>query len=274
MKMSDNETKTRKPPLCSNCNQLGHSKSSTLCPINIENNNKLFKSIKDNILQTDIFDNLNEIIDKLSIELNISNNKCDTLYRDIPMTELLNRPISIEKLKNILDNNTKDCYECKSNIICITDDTMKIWKNNMICDICWIKYTDDINDIWHKVRQYKSMICAICNKEQKHIKERFHYDHLSMFNKGNSICSMVNSGCNLEDIYKEIDKCQIVCVQCHHIITYIEDKIGFTRIKQNLTRRFNTAEITKEEYEKEKEYLNTLYIEKMYNIYELLKSAL
>ena len=55
-------------------------------------------------------------------------------------------------------------------------------------------------------------------------------------------------------IFKEIDKCQVVCIICHHKITTLEQKLGFTRIKTNLTRMFNKGEMSEEDYIKQKTY--------------------
>lgn len=92
-----------------------------------------------------------------------------------------------------------------------------------------------------------------------------------MFDKGNSICSMVNEGNMIEDIYTEIDKCQILCLSCHHIVTDIENKLGFSRIKQILTRKLNNCEITEEEYTQQKIEIGEIYVKKMYEIYDELK---
>jgi hypothetical protein len=83
---------------------------------------------------------------------------------------------------------------------------------------------------------------------------------------------MINEGSNIEEIYAEIDKCQILCLSCHHQITDIERKIGFTRIKQTLSRRFTLLEITEEEYNREIIMLQEIYNEKMSKIYEKMRN--
>ena len=166
---------------------------------------------------------------------------------------------------------SKKCNECKKNIVCIQTNTHRIWKGNDICDTCWSKYEDYRKLIWEKITAYKTVQCEICYSIQTHMSERYHYDHLNMFNKGNSICSMVNECVNIEEIYSEIDKCQILCLSCHHIVTDIEHKLGFTRIKQTLTRKLNQSEITEEEYNKQTRYYHNIYEEKMKFIYKELK---
>ena len=82
---------------------------------------------------------------------------------------------------------------------------------------------------------------------------------------------MVQEGNIIDDIYIELDKCQVLCLSCHHIVTDIESKLGFSRIKQNLTRKLNNDEITDEEYNQQKKEVGEIYIKKMYEIYDNLK---
>ena len=53
--------------------------------------------------------------------------------------------------------------------------------------------------------------------------------------------------------------------------TDIENKLGFSRIKQILTRKLNNCEITEEEYTQQKKEIGEIYVKKMYEIYDELK---
>ena len=55
------------------------------------------------------------------------------------------------------------------------------------------------------------------------------------------------------------------------MVTDIESNLGFTRIKQILTRKLNNDEITEEEYMKQKIEIGEIYIKKMHEIYNELK---
>jgi len=85
---------------------------------------------------------------------------------------------------------------------------------------------------------------------------------------------MVNNGEPIIDIYKEIDKCQYMCIMCHHIVTDIEKKLPFSRIKQTLTRKLNNQEITIGAYESEQVYWEGYYEIIMTDIYRTLKQVL
>jgi len=241
--------KDKQRKVCKNCNELGHNTTSIDCKLIIDKNNKLKQKIKTYILSQNCLEdkNIEDYCLELSILLDITPNLCKSLYNEIPLNELLNRQMNINMYLNNINQLSKKCNECNKNIVSIQTNTHRIWKENDICDTCWSKYEDYRKLIWEKIKAYKTIQCEICCSIQTHTSERYHYDHLNMFNKGNSICSMVNEGVNIEDIYCEIDKCHILCLSCHHIVTDIEHKLGFTRIKQTLTRKLNQSEITEEE---------------------------
>jgi len=259
--------------VCKNCNELGHNTRSSDCKLIIDKNNKLTQKIKNYILLQDCLEdkNIEDYCLELSVLLDITSNMCKSLYNEIPLNELLNRQMNINIYLTNINQLSKKCNECKKNIVCIQTNTHRIWKGNDICDACWCKYEDYRNLFWENIQAYKTIQCEICCSIKTCINERYHYDHLNMFNKGNSICSMVNEGVNIEEIYSEIDKCQILCLSCHHIVTDIEHKLGFTRIKQTLTRKLNQSEITEEEYNKQALYYQNIYEEKMKFIYKELK---
>ena len=265
--------KDKKRKVCKNCNELGHSITSTECKLIIDKNNKLKEKIKNYILSQNCLEdkNIEDYCFELSVLLNITHNLCKTLYNEIPLDELLDRKINMDiYLKNIFQLSKK-CNECNKKIICIQSNTNHVWNGNDICDTCWCKHESERNIIWEQIKEYKLIQCEICNSIKTHTLERYHYDHLNMFNKNKSICSMVNECLNIKEIFSEIDKCQILCLSCHHIVTDIERNLGFTRIKQMLTRNLNICEITEEEYNKQTQYYQKIYEEKMNFIYKKLK---
>jgi len=262
--------------VCKNCNELGHNSNSNDCKLVIEKNNKLKNIIKEYILSQDCFEdkNIDDFCQEISILLNITTNMSKSFLNEIPLNEFLNRKMDINKYLIFINKLLKKCYDCNKNIIFIQSNTHRIWKGNYLCDSCWFKYENDRRLLWESIKKYKSIQCNICGSIKKFNSERYHYDHLNMFNKGNSICNMVNEGVNIEEIYCEIDKCQILCLSCHHIVTDIEHKIGFTRIKQTLTKSLNRNEITENEYNEQKNYYQNIYFEKMNFIYKQLKLLL
>jgi hypothetical protein len=264
--------KTRK--VCKNCNELGHSITSVSCKINIEKNNKLREKIKKYILIQNCLDDktIDEYCVELASSLDISANLCKSLYSEIPFDDLFERKIDISVYIENIRKSSEKCSECHKDMFCIQSNTHRIWKCNKMCDVCWYKYKDDRLLLWDMIKAYKPIICEICSKIQECIGDRYHYDHLNMFNKNKSICSMVDEGFHIQEIYNEIDKCHILCLSCHHIITDIERKLGFTRIKQTLTYKLNQNEITEEDYNKQTLHYQNIYEKKMITIYNNLKT--
>jgi hypothetical protein len=95
-----------------------------------------------------------------------------------------------------------------------------------------------------------------------------------MFDKHKSVCEMVNQCENIDEIYKELDKCQSMCLQCHHIVTNIERELEFTTVKSNLTRRLTKNRITETEYDSAFDLYRIIYSKKMNKIYEELRNKL
>ena len=268
--------KDKQRKVCKNCNELGHGVTSNECKLIIEKNNKLVQKIKNYILSQNCLDdrNIDDYCLEISVLLDITPNFCKTLYNKIPLNELLNRQMNITMYLKNMNQLSKKCSECNKIIVSVQTNTHRIWKGNDMCDTCWGKYEDDRKITWEKIKEYKTIKCEICNSIKTQMSERYHYDHLNMFNKGNSICTMVNECVNIDEIYSEIDKCHILCLSCHHIVTDIEHKLEFTRIKQTLTRKLNQSEVTEEEYYEQTQFYQKIYEEKMKFIYNELKLLL
>ena len=145
------------------------------------------------------------------------------------------------------------------------------WKGEIYCDKCWYAYENEREVLWKTINTYKDFTCCMCYYTKSCDADRFHFDHLNMFDKGNSISSMINEGVCINDILAEIDKCQIVCISCHAIITDIEQKLGFIRIKQNLTRMKNNGELSNDAYTENIIKYQSIYEEKMKSVYMEIK---
>jgi len=167
------------------------------------------------------------------------------------------------------DIPTIKCFDCQQEFREICTNTLKTWKNNKVCDHCHSKHNDEINQAWELVKKYKPHLCVFCGKTQNNIDDRFHYDHLNMFDKVGSVCDMIKNGDDIKLIYAELDKCQSVCINCHHKITFIEQKLGFTKAKVALTKMIiKNSEI---DYHDEKEKLYDRYKKEMKVVYEKFK---
>ena len=94
-----------------------------------------------------------------------------------------------------------------------------------------------------------------------------------MFDKSDSICKMVKIGTSMSDIYQEINKCQLLCVSCHIVVTKVEILCDFNRVKRQVTKEYNE---TSDETVKEslmKKYSN-LYNEFMSSAYKQIRESI
>ena len=167
--------------------------------------------------------------------------------------------------------DTITCQDCKKKYKNITTTTLNIWKNKKLCDKCYSKYNDEKNKLWDLVQKYKPHICIFCKTQKMNNDDRYHYDHINMFNKNNNICTMVKEGFDINLIYKELDKCQSVCLYCHHKITFFEREYGFIDIKQYYNKLYKTCIIDENKYNEKINKLNKKYQKIMKNVYDLLK---
>ena len=93
-----------------------------------------------------------------------------------------------------------------------------------------------------------------------------------MFDKEDSIYSMVHDGTALDDIYREIDKCQLLCASCHAVVTKVETQCGFIGLKRKLNRLYvdTTDDSRKDELKREysslyEAVMTTVYAIEIYN---------
>ena len=140
-------------------------------------------------------------------------------------------------------------------------------------------FSTEVSNRWNQVSEYSKgcnkTACNICGKLatfDNTLANRFNYDHVDMFDKKDSICKMVREGSLIDNIYKEIDRCQLLCASCHTIVTKIEHKCGFIRLKKQLNKDYDDGEIDKKE-ELQKEY-SAIYSKLMNDVYNIIRSLI
>jgi hypothetical protein len=254
--------------VCPNCHELGHDKASDKCLYNVDLDNKNREKIRQIILK-----NENDNDEKIAEELGISIGKYRSLYNEIPLDEILVAQEITEE--DMIQTLTRSSYECA---LCNKKQfnpyiSGREWKEHKhICDICWLNFDKEREIIWNEIMEYtKKKNCNICNITKIHSTQRFHYDHINMFDKSDTIYNMVNKGCEISLIKEELEKCQLVCISCHSMITKIENKFIFTKIKSKLTRQLRRKQITEEEYNVECIKYNKIYEDKMTKIYSMIR---
>lgn len=113
--------------------------------------------------------------------------------------------------------------------------SLKVWNSKNVCVECW-KYEQEFVSAHLQtfLNEQYAKGCEFCDRK-KISDERFHFDHKNMFEKNYNVGWMIENGCSKADLVAEIDKCQLLCISCHAIVTKMEHRYGFM-IKK---RKFN-----------------------------------
>ena len=254
--------------VCKQCGELNHTSISTICKINILKKDVLKQKVKEYFLSQDGSDDSIHF-ELASNQFGISLTQCKEYYSEIAWLDLLNRKNSIS---SVIEKITfTKCDECQKNKCTIQSNPFRKWKDKNICDICFTNTSAEREKMWDLISNYKPIQCSFCNVKKNHKEERFHFDHINMFDKEESICTMILEGVEIEKIYQELDKCQVLCFSCHQIITYTEIALGFTRQKKTLTRQLNQNAISKEDHTNQIQNYQKIYDEIMIPIYKTIK---
>ena len=226
----------RKTPTCGGCGADGHTSTSPLCPIKAkrlaEENEKLVALVKASPLEVDWT--------SIAAEMDMKSEAvCETRFASA-LTPAERVKINVEKLgldplRAVLIGLTAVCDKCKKG----TMVGLINWKGTKICLTCHHKHKEEIDMAWKQIDLFLRMSgmteCRICGVERAE-QLGFHFDHLNMFVKEDSVCNLVRSGAEISVIQDEIKKCQLLCRSCHAGITQVERLLGFSYIKLLMTR--------------------------------------
>lgn len=216
--------------------------------------------------------------EEISKQINRSEDSIKRTYMDcITAKEHINmciNKINNEMISTLISSSKKYCSNCKS----VRFTNLCIWKENEYCEACYdVMFKEEVENRWKLANKYSiennKVECNICNKKailNNTILSKFHYDHIDMFDKTSSICEMISTGVPIEDIYNEINKCQLLCISCHKMVTKIENQIGFIRFKKQITKDYNDTNDIIQKEELKKEY-SKIYNEFMNKVYAILK---
>lgn len=122
------------------------------------------------------------------------------------------------------------CDTCKKPIYTL----VKIWRGAKLCMNCHAIAAKDISpELAAYIKEVYSRGCVFC--KVKH--GRFHLDHINMFTKVDAVYHMLDRGETAENIIAEVAKCQLLCINCHALVTTFEAKRGFLNKKRVLNRK-------------------------------------
>lgn len=189
---------------------------------------KLLMSVKDGPLKPDW--------KTISEDIGMTESTCIHKYTELVSPEQQLRDssdkISLDDIRQLLSEKLVECMTCK--------DVLYIplceWRGIRECPKCYKGHESEVNTIWKSIDPH--LHCRFCKRERGD-GIPLHFDHINMFEKGDSICMMVSRGDTPENILCEIQKCQVLCKSCHAVVTDVENLIGSRRAKTNLTRSIN-----------------------------------
>ena len=109
----------------------------------------------------------------------------------------------------------------------------RIVEGRRVCGLCRAFHESLITlRMYEYILQEVKKPCRFCGRVE--VKKNF--DHVNMFEKSGTVGMMVIRGCPESAILKEIQKCQILCVDCHRVVTSYEMRRGFMKKKRALNR--------------------------------------
>lgn len=149
------------------------------------------------------------------------------------------------------------CDSCKRYIY---SSYLRSWRGRYLCEKCYIDIDKDISpEITEYIKEITSHGCVFCGVKGSN----YHFDHINMFSKVNSVMAMVNAGESVEDIKTEIGKCQLLCVDCHMFVTRFELRRGFIKEKRRMNRAAaagkDVSELRQELYDKYEAVMTKVY---------------
>jgi hypothetical protein len=131
---------------------------------------------------------------------------------------------------------------------CVDCDRMILFNDR--CSTCRKVYIEAKSKRIMEYIDEKGMTkCNFCGINRGSDCTGFHFDHLNMFLKTGTVGQMIGNDTDDHIIMEEIDKCQLLCVSCHLLVTKIELKYGFTQRKIKLGKGIGNLEDLVKEYD-------------------------
>ena len=160
------------------------------------------------------------------------------------------RKLTHDELKDIVQSLSSSCNDCSGVIFY----KPRKWTSLKLCYMCHKKrFIEREKELLVYLTEKGHISCNFCGKIRTDPYD-FHFDHINMFTKTGTIGPMLFNGQELAKIKVEIDKCQLLCVSCHSVVTHFEHHYGFIKAKNK--RNMPTRKYKEEIYD---EYMGEVY---------------
>lgn len=274
---------TRKPPTCSHCLDVGHTKASQECPLKgmpqahrlpvkpsshwtEEQEKQLVDAVATCALPTD----WTMIAEDLNRKELACRNRYHGLVKPIEEVGIRGRLLASSPafIQSIADGLRKKCDKCPR----VFYDGGHNWQGAIECDECSHLHCAERRALWKGVEDaYHS--CTWCGRERSK-GVCLQLDHLNMFEKVDSVCSMINRGETLGNIIAESKQCQVLCASCHSVVTSVERQLGLHRAKGSLTRSAAGVEPDMQSIAEDYAKLVDVYATQMNLLYPIIKESI
>ena len=126
------------------------------------------------------------------------------------------------------------CEDCKLEVA----GAYKMIYGRRLCGLCRAFHDNTLSlKAYEYIMNVMITPCRFCGR----VDVQKNFDHVNMFEKTGTVGQMIRYGRPEDEILKEIEKCQILCVYCHIIVTAYERRYGFMEKKIALRRIHGAA---------------------------------
>ena len=158
--------------------------------------------------------------------------------------------LTCDELRAIVTSLSSSCNDCSG----VLFYKPRMWASLKLCYMCHKKrFIEREKELLVYLTEKGHIACNFCGKFRTEPYD-FHFDHINMFTKTGTIGPMLFNGQELDKIKAEVDKCQLLCVSCHSVVTHMEHYYGFIKAKNK--RNAPTRKYKEEIYD---EYMGEVY---------------
>ena len=229
---SPSRKRPREAPTCGSCGVQGHTRSSRECPHRVQ-------QIADQDLQlraavVSQTDRLTPDWDAVGTFVALTPLAAHHRFNEITTPQervaIARDKFSPELLEQLICERENQCAQCTA----VYFDAPRVWRDAALCRSCYGQSSLERAVMWSRVRALALSLgpaCGFCGA--LFVEAGFHFDHLNMFDKAGSVCTLIKTGSPWEAVEAEVAKCQVLCPSCHALVTHIENVLGLTALKKS-----------------------------------------
>jgi len=170
--------------------------------------------------------------------------QCTLCFSNFKNLRLHRCPVDKILTMNVRDEVQKldiiTCEACQRQFS--SSKRIRLWKSIQLCVDCY-RIPQIQCEIWHTrqtLNHYyvtKGFVnCRMCqgsiiDPTSGYVLQAFEADHIIPQDKHMSIGTMIRQGYSLHNIIQELSKCRLLCIRCHDIVTFAQQKSSVLHLK-------------------------------------------